>query len=406
MPRIIDPKTVSELDATNLFYFFQDEQKLGHKEWKTGDVYTFQDKSEFTFRYNVFQRAREGKEGVRYEFRSDCVIGKGMNGCRVYKIASTMAINEETMSVRFKHYGSKRSEHEGSSKPAKKKRIVKVQQHIEESHPIGSVYREYELSKMAGHLSIKPPTIVGSTSYLVMKKVKGVELYDIVAKDLDLTAILTLEQRLELTQALLRVLKERVTDKGMIHRDVKCENFIVDMESQPIAVEIIDFGFSDLADSPRSDGAGCMPFAPPELFANGLKTPKIDVFAIARVIALLWCIDTSSYEIKDVEIAAANASNVDLATLFSGLHDLSDINKRIIRTTLADMLKANSSERISLDEAIARFATVKLRDAPSLFHQLASSGLLFFRTRVPMPEKVGAMAVRSESLSSSSSSSL
>ena len=145
------------------------------------------------------------------------------------------------------------------------------------------------------------------------------------------------------------------------------------MHQHPIAVSIIDYGYSATIDNPKMSG-GTKGYCPPESYTKGPKTQAIDVFSIARTIAPLWGISMASYDVDGWDIA----SHVNLETLFTGLYGLSDQNKQVITSTLQAMIRADSHMRIPLEEAIAAFAKIKLESpfrssvAPSAdpFHPL------------------------------------
>ena len=355
MPKILDHTNISLEDAKNLIVFFEEQSQIGIKAWDAGTPYSFTDGTSFYFRHTVIQRARkEGNEGVRYEFINDHIIGSG-SSAQVYSILCTLAITKTTFHL--KPYGSKRKEPFNGEKPIDKKRIVKVQHHTDR-YPVSKVQREYNISKKLTHLAIKPPTFSGTTSYLVMRKLQGIELFEILNADFQRKKVLSLEERLELSNALLNALKNQVTDKGIIHGDIKGENIMVDISQHPISVNILDYAFGVSVDS-DSNSCSCTPaYSPPEIFACELKTPKIDVFSMGRVLALLWRVSPATYEETDFEKQIYNASNVNLDSLFSGIDDLNDDIKKIIKSTLQAMLKTNYRRRISIEGAISEFAKI------------------------------------------------
>ena len=283
----------------------------------------------------------------------------------VYEVAGTLILSAGN--ARFKPYGYKRNDSSDTEKPYKKKRVVKIQKSSID-FPLSKAQHEYEMSKRAGHLAIKPPTLVGATSYTVMRKVAGEELFKIIDNDRTSRIILSLDTRIELSRLLLKALKAQVTDKGLIHGDIKPENLIVDIMHNPFSIHIIDYAFSVPIDNPDQTNAGTAAYAPPELFNHPpIKTPKIDVFSMARVIALLWNVDFCSYNLVG-QAVINNALNVNLDTLFTCIAGLSGENKNIIKSTLQAMLHADISKRMSLDDAIAAFAKIKRQNPSAQSH--------------------------------------
>ena len=345
MPKIINPSKLSNDDIKNLFIFFEEQKTLGIQRWTQGHAYTFEDKTEFSFAYDVIQRKRkDGKEGVRYEFISSLCVGKG-GYSSIYEIDGTLKITSDN--ILYKQYGYKN-----------KTRVVKIQEHSA-AYPLQCVLSEYHFSKQADHLAIKEPVIDGQTSFTVMRKMKGRDLIDIIIDDHSGKHPLSNQQRMDLSKALLKALKEQVTDKGLVHRDIKGENIRVDMTS-PDPIQIYDFAFTMPINKPDGTYPGSISYAPPEQFFSERQTEKIDVFSMGRVLALLWRVDKASYMYSDMDLVVYNASHINLDTLFMGIDGLSAENAHQIRSTLQSMLINDSAARITIEEAIEQFSCIEL----------------------------------------------
>ena len=298
----LNPANLSDTEARNLLAFFQLQSALGIKVWDKEQVYTFPNQEEFIFCNKVFQRERKvGKIGVRYEFIGDNIIGSGLTST-VYNIAGTLAFTDEQ--AKYKQYGSKRMEPSDPTKSPEKKRVVKIQEH-KRRRPVSRAILEYEMSVRGNHLAIKPPTIVNQTSFTVMRELEGRCLFDIISDDFSGTHCLSTKERIELSNALLNALKIQVTNQGLIHGDIKPENINVVMSHQPISVYIFDYGFSTPIDNPDEEGGLTPCYAPPEMFVPyPQKTVKIDVFSMARIIALIWRVDVYGYWLTDDSMVA------------------------------------------------------------------------------------------------------
>lgn len=345
MPYIINHTQLSSYETEKLFLFFKAQHALGINVWKKNTVYSFDDKTEFSFAYDVLQRKREnGKDGHRYELISSIKLGKG-GFSTIYEIEGTLKITSNSTEYKQHGYGGKT-------------RVVKIQQHTEDN-PVDVVFNEYKLTKHAQNLHIKEPVIDNQTSYTIMKKIKGRDLVDIIIDDYAGKHILTLKQRVEISKILLIALKN-LTDKNIIHRDIKPDNIRINMTS-PITVDIYDFGLS--VDGNELDGRhpGTLGYAAPEQFSDKPQTSKIDVFSLGRVLATLWRIDTGSYFPNDPHEAKHNADNVSLDTLFRGIQGLDSKNQEHIKSTLQSMLMADHTKRASIDEAIDLFSAVNIQ---------------------------------------------
>lgn len=173
-----------------------------------------------------------------------------------------------------------------------------------------------------------------------------------------------------MTQALLKAVQEQVTNKGIIHLDLKPENIIADL-GPPISVHILDYGLSIDAKNPNGKQSGSPSYYSPEIVADPFSiTGKADVFSIARVIALVWHGINKTYQDEDVykaALCAPNAEDLLLENLGASIPTLKAEQKNIILDILTAMLKIKPEERISIEEAITKFSklTPKQKPAPS-----------------------------------------
>lgn len=337
----VSTKPLNSKKTRKLFDFLQTQSI---NVWKKDQLYTFGDKT-FTFDFDVIKRKRKNGTGYRYELVSDRLIGSGAFG-KVYEVEATLAIDQDTYKV-------KRAGADG------KTRVIKVQKH-NLYHPIQSVTNEYTISTIAGHLAIKEPTIDNMTSYTVMDQIPGRDLIDIMND-----TWLTTKERQNLSLALLQALKIQVTDKKIIHNDIKIENIRVDFSTTPPTVTIFDFGYSELVKDLNRvmKVVGTKGYMAPEAFKLFLKkNTKIDVYSIARVISLVW---NDNINLPESSGEAINfALDITMPDLFEFVDDLSENNKTIIKSTLQAMLHADYDKRLSVDEAIANFSLVDLEDIP------------------------------------------
>lgn len=354
MVKIIDPANLSVEDGLKLRQWFNSQNEVDVYYWDKKTIYLFSDGTKFQFNNKVIQRKRDSKkEQVRYEFISDVVIGKSKYAI-VYEISGTLTLEPPNL-IKYK-----------TAEASKKTRVVKVLQ--DQTQPIRlKVEKEYKFSKFATHLAVKNPIIDGKTAYLVMRKMKGNSLFDIICKDLSTIQCLTLPQRIDLTIALSRMLKEQATDLNLIHRDVKPENIYVNL-SEPILAQLFDYELSREIDCDDGQHPGSIEYAAPEQFTADTISVKTDVFGLGRVLALIWRVCTTSYNYQNSDIYKKNANNIDLptlyknnannidlSTLFNGIEDVSEEQKTIIRGTLKLMMMPCQKDRISIGEAISQF---------------------------------------------------
>lgn len=339
----INPKKLTPEKASILYSFFKAQTSLGTQIWDKEKTYSFEN-NKFEFDHVVVQRKRkEGKRGVRYEFVSEKALGTGQYGS-VFEISGTLALGPRIASYKLAGYQNKT-------------RAIKIQKH-HATFPETRAIKEYDLTKIADHLAVKEPVIQNEISYSVMRKIEGLSLTTIINDDYKEIKKLTLQQRLDLSKALLNALKNQVSDKGIIHRDVKGDNIFVELINSMV-VTIFDYGLSVDAGKPDGMSPGTPAYAAPEIFFGAEQTFKVDVFSMARTLSLLWRVDLESYLLEDTLLFAKNSREVNLSKLFIDLSELSLVNRDIIKSILEKMLLPKSSERLDVDQAIAEFEKIE-----------------------------------------------
>jgi serine/threonine protein kinase len=343
----INLKKMNQSDAEKVSGFLKNQYKMGIKAWTKQKTYSFNDTTEFKFKNDLYVRTRKKlHKGLRYEAISNKdPIGQGSFGV-VKRIKGTLAISKSRFNFKKTHKNGR-------------KRVVKIQRHEISASP---ALHEYKLSKRAKHLAIKKPNVVKNAnsvyqSCTTMDELPGKPLFDILKDDRNKTRILTTAERIQLTKELLHILKEQVTEQGIVHRDIKLDNILVDLSS-PLVVNIIDYGLGMLIDQPDNKAKGSAWFVAPEVVLDSASTSaKSDVFSMARVIALFWNVSFKTYRNSVMDII--NFSPLErIEDIFKDINDLTPEDRDIIKNTLLAMLANNPTERISLDEAIDRFASL------------------------------------------------
>lgn len=114
--------------------------------------------------------------------------------------------------------------------------------------------------------------------YVVMELFNGPDLFDFLASRAPLSGPETLEVSGQLLAA-LRYLHEVA---GVVHCDVKPENFIFDTPALN-TLKLIDFGSAYALSSPSQEASGTIGFCAPEVFAHGCSFAS-DVFSAGVII--------------------------------------------------------------------------------------------------------------------------
>ncbi|KTD61566.1 protein kinase domain-containing protein [Legionella spiritensis] len=380
MTAIIKLNKVEPEKIKKLFSFFGDQTKQGKMVWKEGVIYQFEDHESFQFGNDVFQRQSQAGN-VRYEeISKKKPLGKGAYG-EVKLIKGTTRLDPDAIEFKKQNSNGERM-------------VVKIQTHTNAHNPLPQLYKEHDITKQAGHLNIKSPTVVqkedGShVSYMVMRNLSGCKLSDII----DGQVAITLQQRIDLSKALLKALKEQVTDKNIVHRDIKDDNIKVDL-GPPIVVNIYDYGLSMKRNESDGRHVGCPNYFAPEVMHDALNVnEKADVFSMARVLALLWNVDYYSYMMISTYdyYTMALSNNPDdrtclLDNLCGGIVGLSDENKAIIKATLTGMLEPDPKSRLSIEQAIEQFDRVMLANKSKKVSTVpGNAGGNFFNCRLFKP---------------------
>ena len=363
MPKkCINPCSLSAEEAKWLPAFFK--LQLEENFWSRGVEYRFKDQL-FFFEYPIIRRAcHDAARGVRYEVVDDRSSLVGAGGCgKVYPIVGTLRIDEGGL------FQFKTPETDPKHKLA---RVAKIQRHTPTKNSRELAKNEYDFADVvARHLSMKEPTYFSKSEHeeyscLVMRRQPGTDLFAILqAEEALATPIMTTVQRFALTKALIQAFGD-IAQKGAVHGDVKPENVMVDMSTNPPSVRTIDLALAHADGSVVISKSGTRCYTAPELLTSrGIplaQTTKMDVFSLGLVLALLWGASFGAICARDRY--PLMDSDFILAGLFSGLTDLSDAQKRFMRDLLKHMLQLEAHKRLSFEEALTRMTPKTVTSAP------------------------------------------
>jgi serine/threonine-protein kinase LegK1 len=249
-------------------------------------------------------------------------------------------------------------------KPLGKQRIIKIQHH-QASLDDRWVKHEYRMLKQSGGLHVKLPTEIKypeqkqNSSVLVMRMLGIKTISDM--RDGGQLRKATTDERIAYTLGILRALKEQVTDKGLVHRDIKSSNFRVDGDYTNFY--LVDFGLAKQVDEQTTENVGTMEYVSPEVFKRGAKTsPASDLFSLSYVIGQIWGASQLSLPAVSKHIAerARRAhERYDFPDLFQYTNDLSDSHRALIRGTLLEMHEVHPDKRPCVDKVIEIFSKIQ-----------------------------------------------
>lgn len=296
------------------------------------------------------------KGGYRYEVIDNTPLGKGGFGT-AYPVTMTFKIEETKLITKLK--------------PPGKRRVVKVIAHKNSKGVIDDVIAEYTMSNMTPHLSPKFPVMYKDLLFITFRRIEGTDLFNIINDDISKRRTLTLEQRFQLTIGLMEALQTQVFDPGLIHRDFKPENIIVDLHANSIGA--IDYGLAKIGEE-RTDKetVGSAVYAAPEVFFD-LGTNRLsDVYSLGRILGLIWRNNTTTYRANlSRETIIDNAHHNDYSQLFTDIKGLEPLAKKIIYETLQQMTQYSSKNRCELSVAYARMCVAKEIQFPAVFKKQA-----------------------------------
>jgi len=121
-----------------------------------------------------------------------------------------------------------------------------------------------------------------STLYIHLEKVEGRCLIDVVSQG---GALLEVEAKLIISQVVSALIY--IHSKGWVHRDVKPDNMIYDLESG--VVKLIDFEFAARYSkhSILRDPVGTLAYSSPELRQKRYQGPEVDVWSLGVTLYVL-----------------------------------------------------------------------------------------------------------------------
>jgi serine/threonine-protein kinase LegK1 len=360
-------------EALKLLFNSGKENSVWHAD--TNYKYTYKSVHyNFTFSQSVIKLPpKMGKNHCRYKIFDLTVkpLGKGGYGT-TYPLAGSIKFKSEDLTVKIDS-----------------KEVVKIQEHPTNVR-LGSVYNEFTALDKAGHLNACSPVFSedseGKKSYLIMDYAQGIPLENILhpekSANLDQNLPeLTIEKRIELSLAILNAIKTQVTDRDLIHRDIKPGNMLVDLNTSPPKVTIVDYGFAISMDKQDYRRLGTRAYRSPESFNdNPLYTSKSDIYSAGRVLSYIWGDDYRNYYIdrqKSTEYIKSKSTNEQLFSLPEISLFLGDKEQQKIRSCLGAMLEQQPEKRTSLDAVIRQFSEIS--DSYKKFIPLNNESCYSFR---------------------------
>ena len=272
-------------------------------------------------------------------YDSSHYINKGQFG-RIYDVVGTLMFVDDG-SVKIKMH---------------KERVMKVQEYStnrtlvrDAQNAKERIESEAALSQSTPHMHSKPLTIdeKKKTAYLLMKKFSGSTMSGILENDARGYRSLSSNERLQLSVQLLHALQYQIHESGLIHRDVKPDNIIVDLKT--MNVNIIDLGLSRRQVDHDNQFPGTPDYAAPEVHNEACEPDQVsDTYSIGLVIGMLWGAEF---------VKLNNKRSYDVSKMCVG-KDINDLEMSEIKKTVLGLIEEDRSKRLPISDAINSINTI------------------------------------------------
>ncbi|KAA6390713.1 MAG: putative serine threonine protein kinase [Streblomastix strix] len=137
---------------------------------------------------------------------------------------------------------------------------------------------------------------------------------------------------------------------GLVHRDIKCDNILLNSPpgSGRVHIKISDFGFAKKVDLnvAQTYTAGTVPYMGPELFKKPIRlTQKVDIYALGIT---FYKLITHKYPVNEGNFKEQGKKMV----LLKSIGRPSEIKDNLLWNLLSKLLEFDPDKRISAAEAL------------------------------------------------------
>lgn len=392
IPVTINPTDLSEDQAILLRDFLRKdenkEQKVKEFEPNIGYKITLNNIDyRFTFTHRITRNTRTTKKIIDGKVSHTTKLNKDGNKQYVYRVFEKKDQTDIESPDKIKGKGAfgatyfvkgKLKYHNDrivyeKCKPHKPKLIK--EQFVEPHSTVENHEKEAELLSLIPRNKTKKINFIKNKGNIIKSQITfaehpGLSLKEVIANIKNYS----IKKRLQLTQLLLERLKE-LHDAGIMHLDIKPENIIVDMDSDPIQVNIIDLGLAEKIGTKLKDGCGTILYSAPELMYNNTGDQRSDIFSLGFILRELWrdkiflkVSRGADLEITKNKIAWYKTNlekgdydlDVKLKPKFKYL--LGQDNTSIIETLLMKTTTIHPDKRLPLAAAIVGIKTIKYEE--------------------------------------------
>lgn len=208
--------------------------------------------------------------------------------------------------------------------------------------------REIDILKVAKHsnlLHLEALYETADTVYIVTEYIQGGTLFQFLeSRNFKITEDLSKSILKELASGLMFL-----HSLGVIHRDLKLENVILDIQDHRIRPVIIDYGLSIILGplQKTDEGVGTLKYAAPELLYRYGYRETVDIWSLGVITYIMLSGKMPFYGSDDNEIAKS-IINKRPDIRHKVWENVSDQAKEIVK----NLLRKNPSKRLCLNELI------------------------------------------------------
>ncbi|KTD78375.1 protein kinase domain-containing protein [Legionella waltersii] len=228
-----------------------------------------------------------------------------------------------------------------------KEKVVK-QVNLKHSAHLDVIAEEKQINLCSNKIRCKPSLFNSNYGFLRMTKAHGIPLDDLISSIQKGKTKLSLLKLLKLSINLITAL-HNLHKQGWIHRDIKPDNIIVDLEN--LEVTLIDFGFTCKKGSVEVL-QGNWYYIAPEYVDSYVVTRKIDWFSMGKTLAELWG-DRSIDSFNSDECTIDEAYSYHSCEEFIDLFHCVDMPKEFqndLKVSLQNMTRVDPTKRIGYKE--------------------------------------------------------
>lgn len=272
-------------------------------------------------------------------------------------------IGEGAFSTVYESIGALKPEKHFTYSPPKKPRIIKeinfkniAGMQVEPRHIIKEMDKT---NRGSNFLRCKSSFFAEKKGFLIMNKAPGMELFELITQMRDGRIEVSYYDLLLLTKSILLEV-HNLHKKGVIHRDLKSDNIVVDLETK--TAKLIDFAFIKPISFPKpryKSLRGTLGFLPPDDWYSNKVSTATDWFAIGWTLAQLWgdtALNDVFFNVNPTDLERkilAFLSKESFCNLFHHINVPLD-SKTELESLLKGLVRCDEGERLRGYSAIAR----------------------------------------------------